>query len=96
VKLVILPLALTELHDAAGFYSRMANIELGLAFVAEFERTTSLVLDNPELGTIFRGTRRRFQLRRFPHSIIYQIANEDIRIVALAHHRRRPNYWTDR
>ena len=60
MKLVIVPLALAELNDAAAFYKARANAELGLAFVAEFERATSLVLENPLLGAVFRGTRYRF------------------------------------
>ena len=96
MKLVIVPLALAELHDAAAFYMEKANVELGLAFVAEFERTTNLVLDNPMLGAIFRGSRRRYLLRRFPYNIIYQVTAEELRIVAVAHHRRRPGYWANR
>ena len=53
MKLVIVPLALAEVRDAAEFYSKKANFELGLAFVAEFERTATLVLENPMLGAIF-------------------------------------------
>ena len=49
MKLVIVPLALSELHNTAVFYAEKANAELGLAFVAEFERTTSLLLENPML-----------------------------------------------
>ena len=96
MKLVIVPLALAELHDAAAFYMEKANVELGLAFVAEFERTTNLVLENPMLGAIFRGDRRRYLLRRFPYSIIYQVTAEELRVVAVAHHRRRPGYWANR
>ena len=96
MRLVVVPLALSELHDAAAFYSARANIELGLAFVAEFERTANLVLANPNLGMIFRGSRRRHSLRRFPYSIIYQTTEEELRIVAVAHHRRRPGYWANR
>jgi hypothetical protein len=55
VKLVIVPPALGELHDAAAFYSESANIDLGLAFVAEFERTVNVILANPTIGFIFRG-----------------------------------------
>ena len=44
MKLVVAPLALAELHDAAAFYALKANAELGLAFVAEFERTAKFVL----------------------------------------------------
>ena len=96
MKLVIVPLALAELHDAAAFYTARANVGLGLAFVAEFERSTKLVLENPMLGAIFRGTRRRSLLRRFPYDIIYQVTANELRVVAVAHHRRRPGYWTHR
>ena len=75
MKLGIVPSALAELHDAAAFYTARANIALGLAFVAEFERTASLALQNPLLGAFFRGSRRRYLFRRFPYSIIYQITN---------------------
>ena len=47
MKLVVTPPALAELHDAAAFYTLKANVDLGLAFVAEFEQTANLVLDNP-------------------------------------------------
>ena len=96
MKLVITPPALAELHDAAAFYTLKANVDLGLAFVAEFEQTANLVLDNPLLGAVFRSTRRRHILRRFPYSIIYQVTAEELRILAVAHHRRRPGYWEQR
>jgi len=96
VKLVIVPPALGELHDAAAFYTESANIDLGLAFVAEFERTVNVILANPTLGMIFRGNRRRYLLRRFPYSVIYQVTSDELRVIAVAHHRRRPGYWTGR
>jgi len=96
VKLVIVPPALGELHDAAAFYSESANIELGLAFVAEFERTVNVILANPTLGLIFRGNRRRYLLRRFPYSVISQVTSNELRVIAVAHHRRRPGYWAGR
>lgn len=96
MRLVIVPLALAELNDAAAFYKERANAELGLAFVAEFERAASLVLDNPALGPVIRGTLRRIFLRRFPYGIIYQSTPEELRVIAVAHTRRRPGYWTNR
>ena len=96
MKLVIVPAAIAELQDASDFYAQKANRDLGLAFVAEFERSAQRVLENPMLGAVFRGSRRRYLLRRFPYSIIYQVAGEEVRVVAVAHHRRRPGYWTHR
>ncbi len=96
MKLVIVPLALAELHDAAAFYAAKANNELGLAFVAEFERTANLILENPTLGAVFRGTLHRYFLRRFPYSVIYHVTAEELRVIAVTHHRRRPGYWANR
>ncbi|MBK7425134.1 MAG: type II toxin-antitoxin system RelE/ParE family toxin [Propionivibrio sp.] len=42
------------------------------------------------------GTRRQYNFRRFPYSIIYQVTVEELRILAVAHHRRRPGYWSGR
>lgn len=53
MKLVVVPLAPAELHDAAAFYTARASIELGLALVAVFERTANLVLENPMFGQSF-------------------------------------------
>ena len=96
MNLVVVPLALGELHDAAAFYTESANVELGLAFVAEFERSVNAILANPTLGAVFRGTRRRVLLRRFPYSVIYQLTLEELRVIAVAHNRRRPGYWAGR
>jgi toxin ParE1/3/4 len=93
VRLVILPPALAELREGAAFYTAHANVELGLAFVAEFERAVDLILANPEAGAVFRRDRRRYLLRRFPYSIIYQLTTDELRVVAVAHQRRRPGYW---
>ncbi len=96
MKLVIAPPALEELQGAAKFYQLKANAELGLAFVREFERTANIVLADPLLGAMFREDRRRYFFRRFPYSIIYQATKDELRILAVAHHRQRPGYWSQR
>jgi toxin ParE1/3/4 len=93
VRLFVVPLALAELHDAASFYTESANAKLGEAFVAEFEWAASLILENPEIGARFRRRWRRFTIRRFPYSVFYQIVGDEIRVLAIAHQRRRPSYW---
>ena len=35
-------------------------------------------------------------LTRFPYSVVYLIESERIFILAVAHFRRRPNFWTER
>ncbi|MBU1775437.1 MAG: type II toxin-antitoxin system RelE/ParE family toxin, partial [Gammaproteobacteria bacterium] len=39
---------------------------------------------------------RRVIVRRFPYSVVYRAKGEHIYIIAVAHQRRHPNYWSDR
>ena len=85
-----------ELSEGAIFYTRQANAEVGLAFILEYERALALLCAHPHLGAPWRNNRRRFPLRKFPYSVIYYIRDEELRVIALAHHRRKPSYWTGR
>lgn len=85
-----------ELTKEAVHYAREGGADLGLAFIAEFERALALLCTHPELGAPWRIRRRRFPLRTFPFSIIYYVRSEELRVVALAHHRRKPEYWAGR
>ena len=85
-----------ELSEGAIFYTREANAEVGLAFILEYERALALLCGKPHLGAFWRNGRRRFPLRKFPYSIVYYVHEEELRVIALAHHRRRPSYWSGR
>jgi toxin ParE1/3/4 len=85
-----------ELSNAAINYAREANQKVGLAFILEFERALTLLCDHPLIGAPWRNGRRRFPLRRFPYSIVYYIRGDELRVIALAHHRRKPSYWGGR
>ena len=85
-----------ELSEGAIYYTREANAEVGLAFILEYERAPALLCAHPHLGAPWRNNRRRFPLRKFPYSVIYYVRDEELRVIALAHHRRKPSYWTGR
>ncbi len=90
------PEADQELSEGAVFYAGEADATLGLAFILEFERALDLLCGNPRLGAPWRNGRRRFPLRRFPYSIVYYLQGDELRVIALAHHRRRPGFWGGR
>jgi len=96
VSVVVAPEAERELIDGAIFYGEEANADLGLAFIAEFERALVVLATHPRVGVPWRGLTRRLPLRRFPYSVIYRIKGEELRVIALAHQRRRPGYWSGR
>lgn len=91
-----MPAALRELQDAAAFYSESATVDLGREFLGEFENSIERLRSNPQIAPVYRGTKRRYLLRRFPYSIIFHVVSEELRVIAVAHQRRRPGYWTGR
>ena len=96
MRVSLTALAESELVEGGLYYARQANAELGLAFISEFERSIKLLLTHPKLGTVWRGHARRLPLRRFPYSIIYEFREAEVRVIALAHQRRKPGYWKAR
>jgi hypothetical protein len=44
----------------------------------------------------FDSGRRVYALRRFPYLVIARITSTELRVMAVAHQRRRPGYWTKR
>jgi plasmid stabilization system protein ParE len=96
VNFTVHPAAADELRETAAFYSERGDHELGLSFISEFERALDLLSANPELGAVWRGSTRRFPLRRFPYSLVYQVKAQEFQVIALVHQRRRPGYWKSR
>ncbi|MCZ7564496.1 MAG: type II toxin-antitoxin system RelE/ParE family toxin [Burkholderiales bacterium] len=90
------PEAQEDLREAAEFYRDQAGTALSQSFLSEFEHSVSLLLQYPRLGVVWRHGKRRLVTRRFPFSVIYAVVDDQIRILAVAHHSRRPGYWRGR
>lgn len=91
------PEAEEDLRDAAEFYRDRAGNSLSQSLLAELEQSVNILLQHPGLGLPWRGSgRRRYLMKRFPYSLVYTFSSEEIRILAVAHHSRRPGYWRGR
>jgi toxin ParE1/3/4 len=91
------PEALGDLRDAASFYRKQADTSLSQSFLGEFEQSISKLLLHPALGSPWRGRgRRRYLMQHFPYSLVYIVSVDEVRILAVAHHSRRPDYWAGR
>ena len=65
----------------------------------DIEAVRDLIATYPQIGEVVSRTRglvRRFPLRHFPFFVIYRERNDYLQVVALAHKRRKPNYWKPR
>ena len=83
-----------EMLAAAQVYEDQA-VGLGERFLDEVEGCVDLRLDRPHIGKRV-GDFRRFPLRKFPFTLIYALEDDDLIVVAVSHHRRRPGYWMGR
>jgi len=79
---------------AAGYEAHTSG--LGGEFIAEVERATRILVLYPKLGHRFSRRIRRVLVRRFPYGLLYRIEADSLRIVAVAHLRRRPGFWRHR
>ncbi len=80
---------------AAKFYAVQAYRDVAGAFLDEFDKACGLLRERPLIGRPDRGQTRRLLLRCFPYTLVYRVVVGEIQVVALAHHRGKPGYWTD-
>jgi toxin ParE1/3/4 len=93
--LLIHEAAEAEINEAADFYD-MASPGLGSVFLDEIQHAMERISEFPEAAPLIRGRLRKRIVAKFPYSLIYSVRPDEIRILAVAHHKRRPFYWRSR
>ena len=84
-----------EFEEAISYFDRQV-MGLGARFQSEVENTVALIVDHPEIGAPLSKRFRKFRVRKFKHKLIYTLDADEIVIVAVAHPKKRPNYWRRR
>jgi plasmid stabilization system protein ParE len=90
-------LAVSEIDHEVDYYeSRQTG--LGAELEDEIDHAFSMILQFPLAAAQWRDRpdRRVHVFHRFPFTIPYQISEEEIVILALAHTSRRSGYWSRR
>lgn len=84
-----------EINEAADFYD-LECLGLGTAFLDEIQRAINHIHAFPDSSPCIRGRILAKTVGRFPYSLMYSIVRREIRILAVAHQKRRPFYWHGR
>lgn len=84
-----------ELLDEIGYFESRAK-GLGRRFFAEICRAECIIAEFPESGEEILPGIRKIIVRKFRHLLIYSIEEDELLILAVAHHARRPGYWIGR
>jgi toxin ParE1/3/4 len=91
----LLPEAEEELRVAARFYEAEQE-SLGRALIQEVRRTLRFIRQHPLAAGAERGEVRVRTIARFPYRVYYRARAEEILVVAIGHHRRKPGVWRNR
>ena len=88
-------------YRQAGVWYESRRERLGTEFFDEVDATIRQILDLPRMGAPVPRVPhdlsvRRLAVRRFPYHVVYLEMAEELRILAVAHDRRRPGYWRQR
>ena len=88
-------------YRLAGRYYEERRKRLGIEFFDAVDLTIDHILEMPRAGTLVPRmpadlSVRRRPVTRFPYHVVYLDAGTDIRILAIAHDRRKPGYWEER
>ncbi len=94
------PEATAELEDAARWYEQR-RAGLGLAFLSSVDQAVDALANWPDAGTPVHGLSaelpvRRVPVARFPYFVAYLVGPDAVHVLAVAHERRRPGYWSGR
>ena len=85
-----------ELKAAADYYEAKRP-GLGLAFEARIREAFHTIQTNAALFPLYKNKPlRKCVIAQFPYLVFYRELDEFIIIIAVAHARRRPDYWKKR
>lgn len=89
------PHARAELRAARTWYYERSSLS-AIAFAQTVDKAISRIREAPNTFPLADYGTRKFTLQRFPFHIFYRTAQTEIVIVAVAHQKRRPGYWSSR
>jgi plasmid stabilization system protein ParE len=60
------------------------------------DKAIASIKSNPIMFPLCDVRHRLVLLKRYPYSLIYRVDGDSVKIIAVAHSRRRRRYWTGR
>ncbi len=94
-QVLFLNAAQEEFLDIVDYYEQIYS-GLGLAFKEEINKVINLITQFPGLCSKCNDGTQRISTHRFPYQVIFFSFQDTLWIIAVAHHKRFPEYWKNR
>lgn len=95
MKLRFLPAAELELIKEVTYYSK-GRSGSAAKFEVAIEAATQMAMRHPQGGAPSYKETRTFRIKGFPFSLVYRSTTDEILVVAIAPHSKKPQYWASR
>jgi hypothetical protein len=95
MEIRFLKAAQLELDESFIYYEEQIA-GLGFEFIHEIKNAIKQIKVHSEAWAEYSNRTRRYLVKKFPFGVIYQIRENEILIVAIAHSHRKPMYWKER
>ena len=89
------PEAIAEARSAREWYAER-NEQAAERFIAELDEAIESIRNAPHQWPAFLFGTRSVILRKFPYIVVYEQIDQTVHVVAVAHAKRQPGYWSDR
>ncbi len=94
-KLLVASAAEADFTEALCWYAERSR-QAAENFEAEFEQALATITADPHRFPKCDQRHQYCRIRRFPFQIIYRNDQDIITIIAVAHAKRNPGYWSNR
>ncbi len=90
-KIIFSADAQSEFEHASAWYEEQRK-GLGAQFILYVEAKLEMIRKSPEIFPLVHSNYRKATLKRFPYLIFFEMAGEDIHLLAIFHTSRKPKF----
>ncbi len=94
-NVIFRPAAAVELREAYEWYEQR-DVGLGMEFMRCVESCLETTKRHPAIYPVVYQNVRQGLVRRFPYSVFYLVAKEEIVVLSIFHAKRNPRIWQRR
>jgi len=95
VEVTVHPEAEAEYEHALAWYLDRSP-QAAERFETAFDEATEAIRSHPTMFPLCDNLHRFVTLRRYPYSLVYRVEGDTAIVIAVAHSKRRPGYWSGR